>query len=122
VRLKAVVTVTDKRIVLTTAGSEDEARKIANHLVENRLAACVNLIARAESIYRWQGKVESSTEWLLLIKTTAQRFPAVRNAIGELHSYELPECVVLSVEDGGADYLKWLEEAVQPTHSPAPTS
>jgi periplasmic divalent cation tolerance protein len=105
--------VTEKRIVLTTAGSEDEARKIARHLVENRLAACVNLIPRVESLYRWQGKVESAAEWLLLIKTTAQRFPAVRDAISELHSYEVPECVVLSIEDGSAPYLQWLEEAVK---------
>jgi periplasmic divalent cation tolerance protein len=104
---------TDKRIILTTAGSEDEARKIARHLVENRLAACVNLIPKAESIYRWQGKVESAAEWLLLIKTTAQRFPAVRDAIAKLHSYEVPECVMLSIEDGSASYLQWLGEAVK---------
>jgi periplasmic divalent cation tolerance protein len=105
--------VTDKRIVLTTAGSVDEARKIALHLVENRLAACVNLIPRVESIYRWQGKVESAAEWLLLVKTTAKRVPAVRDAIGELHSYELPECIVLPIEDGSAPYLQWLGEAVE---------
>jgi periplasmic divalent cation tolerance protein len=105
--------VTDKRIVLTTTGSEDEARKIARHLVENRLAACVNLIPRVESIYRWQGKVESATEWLLLIKTTVDRFPEVRDAIGELHSYEVPECVVLPIEDGSETYLQWLGEAVE---------
>ena len=104
---------TDKRIVLTTAGSEDEARKIARHLVENHLAACVNLVPRVESIYRWQGKVESATEWLLVIKTTTQRFPAVHDAIRELHSYEIPECVVLSVEDGSTPYLQWLEESVK---------
>ncbi len=104
---------TDKQLVVTTAGSEDEARKIARHLVENRLAACVNVIPRVESIYRWQGKVESAAEWLLLIKTTAQRFPAVRDAIGKLHSYEVPECVVLSIEDGSAPYLQWLGEAVE---------
>lgn len=104
---------TDKRIVLTTTGSEDEARKIARHLVENRLAACVNLIPRVESIYRWQGKVESAAEWLLLIKTTVDRFPAVRDALGELHSYEVPECVVLPIEDGSETYLQWLGEAVE---------
>ena len=104
---------TNKRIVLTTAGSEDEARKIARHLVENRLAACVNLIPRVESIYRWQGKIESATEWLLLIKTTAPRFPAVRDAIGQLHSYDVPECVMLTIEDGSAPYLQWLAEAVK---------
>ena len=99
---------TDKRIVLTTAGSEEEARKIARHLVEKRLAACVNIIPQIESIYRWQGKVDSSREWLLLVKTTDERFPAVRDAIRELHSYELPECVVLNIEDGSSEYLQWL--------------
>jgi periplasmic divalent cation tolerance protein len=104
---------TDKRIVLSTAGSEDEARKIAHRLVERQLAACVNIVPRIESIYRWQGRVESSQEWLLLIKTTAERFPAVRDAIRELHSYELPECIALSVEDGSADYLRWIEDSMK---------
>ena len=103
---------TDKRIVLTTAGSEEEAGKIARQLVERGLAACVNIIPRVESIYRWQGKVESAQEWLLIIKTTATRFPAVRDAIRELHSYELPECIAFSVEDGSLPYLKWLEQSV----------
>ena len=102
---------TDKRIVLSTTGSEEEARKLARYLVEHQLAACVNIIPQIESIYRWQGKVESSQEWLLLIKTTAERFPAVRDAIRELHSYELPECVVLSIEDGSPDYLQWLADS-----------
>jgi periplasmic divalent cation tolerance protein len=102
---------TDKRIVLSTAGSEEEARTIAHHLVERQLAACVNIVPRIESIYRWQGKVESSQEWLLLIKTTAERFAAVRDAIRELHSYELPECISLSIEDGSAEYLDWLASA-----------
>jgi periplasmic divalent cation tolerance protein len=103
---------TDKRIVFTTTGSEEEAQKIARHLVERRVAACVNIIPRMESIYRWQGKVESAQEWLLIIKTTAARFPAVRESIRELHSYELPECIVVSVEDGSLPYLQWLEESV----------
>jgi periplasmic divalent cation tolerance protein len=104
---------TDKRIVLSTAGSEEEARKLARHLVEHQLAACVNIVPQIESIYRWQGKVESSQEWLLLIKTTAERCSAVRDAIRELHSYELPECVVLTIEDGSPDYLKWLADSVK---------
>jgi periplasmic divalent cation tolerance protein len=104
---------TDKRIVLSTAGSEEEAQKIARHLVEHRLAACVNIVPQIESIYRWQGKVESSQEWLLLIKTTAERFPAVRDALRELHSYELPECIAISVEDGSADYLQWIEDSMK---------
>jgi periplasmic divalent cation tolerance protein len=107
---------TDKRIILSTAGSEDEARKIAAHLVQHRIAACVNLVPRIESIYWWQGKVESSQEWLLIIKTTASRFSAVRDAIGELHSYEVPECVCVAIEDGSEDYLKWIADSVDTTH------
>lgn len=104
---------TDKRIVLTTCGTEDEARKIAHHLVEHQLAACVNIVPQMESVYRWQGKVESSREWLLLIKTTAGRFAEVRDAIRALHSYELPECIALSIEDGSAEYLQWLADSTR---------
>jgi periplasmic divalent cation tolerance protein len=104
---------TDKRIVLTTAGSQDEARKIARALVERRLAACVNIVAPVESVYRWQGEVENAQEWLLIIKTTAQAFSKVREAICELHSYDLPECVLLSIEDGSKTYLEWIAESVE---------
>ena len=103
---------TDKRIVLTTTGSEAEAQKIARYLVETQLAACVNIIPHVESVYRWQGKVESNREWLLLIKTSAERFPAARDAIRAMHSYELPECVAVSIEDGSAEYLQWLAESL----------
>jgi periplasmic divalent cation tolerance protein len=99
---------TDKRIVLSMASSEDEARKIALYLVEQRLAACVNIVPQIESVYRWKEKVESGQEYLLLIKTSAERFPQVRDAIRELHSYELPECIAISIEDGGIEYLQWL--------------
>ncbi|MGC1448577.1 MAG: divalent-cation tolerance protein CutA [Candidatus Sulfotelmatobacter sp.] len=111
---------TDKRIVLSTAGSEEEAQKIARHLVENQLAACVNIVPRIESIYRWQGKVESSREWLMLIKTSAERFPEVRDAIRELHSYELPECVAINIEDGSLEYLQWLGYSLVREEKPAP--
>ena len=104
---------TDKRIVLTTARSADEARKIARELVERRLAACVNIVAGIDSIYRWAGKVESAQEWLLVIKTTEAMFAEVRYAISELHSYELPECLLLPVEDGSATYLAWIGESVR---------
>ncbi|MGA7753041.1 MAG: divalent-cation tolerance protein CutA [Candidatus Sulfotelmatobacter sp.] len=103
---------TDKRIVLSTAGSEEEARKIARHLIERKLAACVNIVPQIESIYRWQGKVEEARECLLLIKTTAERFPEVRDALHELHSYDLPECVAITVEDGSSGYLNWIGESV----------
>jgi periplasmic divalent cation tolerance protein len=104
---------TDKRIVLSTAGSEQEAHKIAHILVKRRLAACVNILPQVQSIYRWKGEIESAQEWLLLIKTRADKFPAVRDAIGELHSYEVPECIVLEIEDGSLPYLQWLEKATQ---------
>jgi periplasmic divalent cation tolerance protein len=103
---------TDKRIVLSTAGSEEEALKIARFLVERQLAACVNIVPHIESVYRWQSKVESSREWLLLIKTTAQKFDDVRDAIRELHSYDLPECIVIAVEDGSSEYLAWIGDSV----------
>jgi periplasmic divalent cation tolerance protein len=103
---------TDKRIVLSTAGSEEEALKIARFLVERQLAACVNIVPHIESVYRWQSKVESSREWLLLIKTTAQKFDDVRDAIRELHSYDLPECIAIAVEDGSSEYLAWIGDSV----------
>ncbi|HEX4603908.1 MAG TPA: divalent-cation tolerance protein CutA, partial [Candidatus Angelobacter sp.] len=98
------------RIVLTAAGSQDEARKIAHALVDRRLAACVNIVPRIESVYRWQGKMESASEWLLLIKTQATAFERVRDTVKELHSYDLPECVMLEVADGSEEYLKWITE------------
>jgi len=98
------------RIVLTTAGSQEEARKIAHALVERRLAACVNIVPQIESIYRWQQKIETATEWLLLIKTQAESFERIRAAIKELHSYELPECVMLDVAAGSSEYLNWIAE------------
>ncbi|MGH9602941.1 MAG: divalent-cation tolerance protein CutA [Terriglobales bacterium] len=104
---------TDKRIVLTTAGSQEEARKIANNLVERRLAACVNIVGPMESVYRWQGAVETAPEFLLIIKTTAAAYERVRDAIKTLHSYEVPECVMLNIEDGSEAYLEWLGESVE---------
>jgi periplasmic divalent cation tolerance protein len=102
----------EKKIVLTTAGSREEAEKIAQALVERRLAACVNIVGPIHSVYRWQGKVESAAEHLLLIKTIAAKFDAVAKTIRELHSYELPECLELPIEAGNAEYLKWIEDSV----------
>jgi len=104
---------TDKRIVLTTAGSQQEAQKIAEALVEQRLAACVNIISGIHSVYRWQAKVEQADEWLLLIKTTESASAPLRDAITKLHSYELPECIVLSIEDGTPAYLDWIGDSVK---------
>src|SRR5215475_12031654 len=99
---------TDKLLVMTTAGSEAEANQIAQALVERRLAACVNIIPRIQSVYRWKESVERSEEFLLFIKTTRALEPEIRTAIGELHSYELPELLGLAIEYGSAAYLEWI--------------
>jgi len=103
---------TDARIVLTTTGNRDEAEKIARSLVERELAACVNILGPITSIYRWKGKIESGDEFLLLIKTTEDAFEQVKTAIRELHSYEMPEIVELSVARGESKYLAWIEHSV----------
>jgi len=99
-------------LVLTTAGSEPQAQEIGRALVERRLAACVNVLAPACSIYRWEGRVVEEEERLLLIKTTERRFEAVRLAIHELHSYQVPEVIALPIQGGDATYLAWLTESV----------
>ena len=104
---------TDKRLVLTTAASVDEARRIAEGLIERKLAACVNIVPRVVSIYRWKGKTEEAEEWLLFIKTTEAAYPRVRNAIREMHSYELPECMSIAADDGCPAYMKWIDESVE---------
>jgi periplasmic divalent cation tolerance protein len=103
---------TYNRIILCTTASEESARKIARALVEQRLAACVNIVPRVQSVYRWQQKVETAEEWLLVIKTSQKRYKAVEALIQELHTYELPEVVSVAIEGGSREYLRWLEEAV----------
>jgi periplasmic divalent cation tolerance protein len=104
---------TDKKLVLSTCGSIAEARKLARALVEKQLAACVNIVPQIESVYYWKGKVETSTEYLLLIKTTAGAFDELRDVLTELHSYDLPECIEIAIEDGSAAYLAWIGESVR---------
>ena len=104
---------TDKRLVLTTCGSLEEARRLAQALVERQLAACVNIVPRIESVYRWQGRVETAAEFLLVIKTTASAFAALRDALIEIHSYDVPECIEIAIEDGNVEYLAWLGESVR---------
>ena len=99
---------TNARIILTTAGSQEEADKIAHALVERRLAACVNIVPQIKSVYPWQGKVETAQEWLLMIKTQVEFFERVRDVVKELHSYDLPECVMLEVSAGSQEYLDWI--------------
>ena len=104
---------TDKRVVLSTVSSGDEARMIASALVEKQLAACVNIVGPIHSIYRWKGAVEESQEFLLLIKTTADTVSRLREELVRLHSYEVPECIALGIESGLPEYLDWISESVK---------
>ena len=102
-------TTSTARIVMTTAASSEEAERLGRTLVEERLAACATLVPAAQSIYRWQGQIESSQETLLLLKTTADHLPALEARLHELHSYQTPEFVVLAIESCSQAYLAWLE-------------
>ena len=93
-------------LVLTTVPDEERGEALARSLVDERLAACVNLHAPMVSMYRWKDQVERDTERQLVIKTTRDRLPALEARLHELHSYELPEFIVISVEEGSAAYLK----------------
>jgi periplasmic divalent cation tolerance protein len=95
-------------VVLTTAGSDEEAARLADALVGERLAACVNVVAPITSVYRWQGKIERGREVLLVVKTRAALVKRLTARIQALHSYDVPEVVVLPIAGGSAAYLKWL--------------
>jgi periplasmic divalent cation tolerance protein len=107
-------TATDAVIVLTTAPDDERAEAWARTLVEERLAACVNVHGPMISFYRWKGVVERDAERQLVIKTTRERVIALRVRLTELHSYEVPEFVVLTVDDGSDEYLKWMVEQTRP--------
>jgi len=100
---------TDKIVVLTACDSEKQAEKLAHTLVDQHLAACVNILPKGRSIYRWEGKIEDSTEWLLLIKSRRDLFTTLRAEIQRVHSYEVPEVVAIPVVDGSEAYLGWLD-------------
>ena len=99
---------TDFQIILCTCADRDQAEKIARQLIERQLAACVNILPGVHSIYRWQGNVESAEEVLLLIKTRAALSPEVQSTIATLHSYEIPEFLLLPISGGSEPYLAWL--------------
>jgi periplasmic divalent cation tolerance protein len=101
-------------LVLTTAPDDDRAEAWARLLVDERLAACVNVLAPMVSIYRWKGVVERETERQIVIKTTEAQVPAIRSRLAGLHPYELPEFVVVAVADGSPDYVKWIAEQTRP--------
>ena len=107
------MTATDAVVVLVTAGSADEAGRIGRTLVEERLAACVNVVGPIRSIYRWEGAVHDAEEWLLVVKGRAADVAALDARIRALHSYEVPEVLAIPVYGGSATYLAWLDEATR---------
>jgi periplasmic divalent cation tolerance protein len=108
---------TDKIVVLSTCATDEEAGRLARLLVEQRLAACVNVVGGVRSFYRWKGAVEEASERLLVIKTSRALFPALKAALEAAHSYETPEALALPVLDGAANYLNWLEESLRKVES-----
>jgi periplasmic divalent cation tolerance protein len=101
--------VTDKIVVFSTCSTIEEAERIAQRLVNKRLAGCVNIIGRARSVYRWRGAVEQTSECILIIKSRRDLFDSLRVELEKAHSYEVPEVIALTVVDGAAGYLHWLD-------------
>ncbi len=99
--------------IVTTTERQEDARRIADLLVEKRLAACVQIVGPVTSVYRWQGNVESAQEWQCQIKTRQALFDSVADAIREAHPYEVPEIVAVPIVAGSREYLIWLEEQTQ---------
>lgn len=104
---------TNARLVLTTIDSKDGAERLAQQLVERRVAACVNIVGPMRAVYRWKERIEQEEEYLLLIKTTTACTAQLQLTLKELHPYELPECVELAIDGGSEAYLAWLAGAVR---------
>ena len=103
----------DRVIVLITAGTEEEAHQIAELLVNEKKAACVNVVPGVDSLFSWKGKIESARENLLLVKTRASLLPEIIRLVKQVHSHEVPEIIALPVVGGSEEYLKWLDSACQ---------
>ena len=104
---------TDKKIILTTAGTKDEAQDIAWALLERKQAACVNIVA-VDSVYLWKSEIENNAEHMLIIKTTAEACAKVQETIKELNSYDVPEYIEIPIEAGSESYLQWVASCVAP--------
>ncbi|MES1257865.1 MAG: divalent-cation tolerance protein CutA [Acidobacteriota bacterium] len=100
---------TNKIVVFSTCDSAEEAERLARQLVEARLAACVNVISQLRSYYRWNGRVQSSTECMLIIKSSRELFEQLRLKLESVHSYELPEVLALPIVAGSPNFLAWLD-------------
>lgn len=99
-------------IVFVTASGQPEAEKIARHLLEKKLAACVNIIEPIKSMYWWEGKIDESQEALLVIKTKKTLFKKLASAVKSVHSYSVPEIIAMPIVDGQKDYLNWINSSV----------
>jgi periplasmic divalent cation tolerance protein len=99
---------TDQIVVLSTCATQEEAEKLARILIEERLAACVNVIPRIRSYYRWKGAIESAEECLLVVKSSRELFSSIGAVLEKEHSYEVPEVLALPVVEGATNYLNWL--------------
>ena len=104
----------ENMVALVTCGSRAEAKKIAEALVGNRLAACVNVLPKMESCYRWQGKVNWDSEFLLIVKTTSASLEKARDCVLKAHSYDLPEFIAFQIDDGSPAYMEWLSDSIGP--------
>ena len=104
----------DALVVLSTFGNSDEARRIARTLVEEHFAACANLLTAVESIYHWKGQVETSSEIMVVFKTTTDRYWPLEKRLRELHPYEVPEIIALRVHAGLPAYLRWIDDCCLP--------
>ena len=104
----------DKVVIFVTAGSLGEGKKVARHLVETKLAACVSVLPPMESVYRWEGKIAEEGEFLLIIKSTRELFPEIEAAVSKIHSYQTPEIICLPVIEGSSKYLLWVSDSVKP--------
>jgi periplasmic divalent cation tolerance protein len=103
---------TDAIVVFITAGSANEARQIADHLVEDRLAGCVQVLPEIESVYTWKSQVQHEKEVLILAKTRTDKFAALEKSVRAIHSYETPEIIAVRVSDVSEPYRKWLSDSV----------
>ena len=103
----------DFAFIITTVSTEKEGRMIANELVQNKLAACVNIVPKVHSVYEWENQIQNDEELLLLIKTTKEREKDIYHTVESLHSYDTPELITIPINHGSQPYLQWLENSVQ---------
>ena len=106
---------TDKIVILSTCAGEEEAERLSRLLLDDRLAACVNVIRPMRSYYHWKGAIETAEECLLIIKSSRELFDSVRQVLEQAHSYEIPEVLAIPVVDGAKNYINWLEANLKKT-------